>query len=59
MMKEPGFLFATILFLITLFCQGQTTVRKKINLDDNWKFKLGHAANPEKDLIPMVKEMIL
>jgi hypothetical protein len=46
MKKLPGYLFATILFLATLSCQGQTTVRKKISLDDNWKFKLGHAANP-------------
>ncbi|HMK18991.1 MAG TPA: beta-galactosidase GalA [Chitinophagaceae bacterium] len=49
MKKLPGYLFATVLFLATLFCQGQTSVRKKISLDDNWKFKLGHAANPEKD----------
>jgi beta-galactosidase len=49
MKKIQGYLFAIILFLFTLFCQGQSTVRKKISLDDNWKFKLGHAANPEKD----------
>src|SRR6187397_3019057 len=49
MKKLPGYLFATVLFLFTLFCEGQITVRKKISLDDNWKFKLGHAADPEKD----------
>ena len=49
-MKVPAYLFVTVLFLTTLFCQGQTSPRKKISLDDNWKFKFGHAANPEKDL---------
>src|SRR6187200_1123434 len=48
-MKVPGYLIATTLSLTTLFSQGQTTARKKISLDDNWKFKFGHAANPEKD----------
>jgi beta-galactosidase len=42
-------LLAACILLSSFFCQGQTSVRKKINLDDNWKFKLGHAANPEKD----------
>src|ERR1700754_4318964 len=28
---------------------GQTTPRKHINIDDNWKFSFGHAANAEKD----------
>ena len=28
---------------------AQTSPRKKINLDENWKFHFGHAANPEKD----------
>lgn len=31
------------------FCYGQTSSRKKINIDDNWKFHFGHAGNPEKD----------
>ena len=31
------------------FCYGQTSSRKHISLDDNWKFHLGHAADPAKD----------
>ena len=42
-------LFAAFILLSSFFCQGQTSVRQKISLDDNWKFKFGHAANPEKD----------
>jgi beta-galactosidase len=30
-------------------CFAQSTVRKKINIDDNWKFHFGHAADPAKD----------
>jgi len=36
-------------FLSFSFCQAQTSIRKKTNIDDNWKFHFGHAANPEKD----------
>jgi hypothetical protein len=43
-------LFAAFILLSSFFCQGQTSARK-ISLDDNWKFKFGHAANPEKILI--------
>ena len=41
--------------LITIVCDGhlasqaQNSPRKKINIDGNWKFHYGHAANPEKD----------
>jgi len=35
--------------LFSSICFGQNSVRKKISLDDNWKFHFGHAANPEKD----------
>jgi beta-galactosidase len=49
MMKVPAYLFANIFLLGTIFCQGQTSFRKKISLDDDWRFKVGHAANPEKD----------
>lgn len=43
-------LFAAFILVSSFFSQGQSSLRKKINLDDNWKFKFGHAANPEKDL---------
>jgi len=42
------FLITTCFFSFSL-CYGQIPPRKKINIDDNWKFHLGHAANPEKD----------
>ncbi|HEV8286165.1 MAG TPA: beta-galactosidase GalA [Chitinophagaceae bacterium] len=31
------------------FSYGQTSPRKKINIDDGWKFHFGHAADPSKD----------
>jgi beta-galactosidase len=36
------FFFVQILF-------SQETVRKKINIDEDWRFDFGHAGNPEKD----------
>ncbi|MES1198254.1 MAG: beta-galactosidase GalA [Chitinophagaceae bacterium] len=42
-------LFIIVALISFSFCYGQTTPRKKINLDNNWKFHFGHAANPEKD----------
>ena len=41
-----GFLIS--LTLLSALTEGQSP-RKKINLDENWKFSFGHAANPEKD----------
>lgn len=44
----------SLLYLFFL-CAGSSSSgqsaspRKKISLDDNWKFHFGHAANPEKD----------
>ncbi len=39
-----------LLFLtIHLPANTQTSPRKKMNLDENWKFHFGHAANAEKD----------
>src|SRR5215471_10939646 len=36
--------------LATVFCShSQSSPRKKINIDDNWKFSFGHAADPKKD----------
>ena len=49
-MQSSRFYFFIILaFCSSSFCYGQTSLRKKINIDDNWKFHFGHAANPEKD----------
>ncbi|MCB0776026.1 MAG: hypothetical protein KDB99_06840, partial [Chitinophagaceae bacterium] len=35
-----------LLFILTLQLNAQ---RQKINMDSDWKFHFGHAANPEKD----------
>ena len=49
-MRSFRLYFLIILCLFSFsFCYAQTSFRKKINIDDNWKFHLGHAANPEKD----------
>ena len=49
-MQRFRFYFLIILaFFTSFFCYGQTTFRKKINIDDNWKFHFAHAANPGKD----------
>jgi beta-galactosidase len=42
-------LFIIPAFFCFSFCYGQQSPRKKTNMDDNWKFHFGHAANPEKD----------
>jgi beta-galactosidase len=34
---------------------AQTSGRQQINLDNNWKFNFGHAANPEKDFNYSIK----
>ena len=38
-----------LIFFSVNFCHAQISLRKKINIDDNWKFHFGHAANAEKD----------
>lgn len=40
--------FLTILFS-SIFCTGQSVSRKKVNIDDNWKFHFGNASDPSKD----------
>ena len=43
-------LSAQLIFLFFFFhTTAQTTLRKKINIDGNWKFHFGNAADPEKD----------
>jgi beta-galactosidase len=38
-----------LLLIIISDGYGQSSPRRHINIDDNWKFHFGHAANPEKD----------
>ena len=47
MLKIHHLLFVCLTFS-TQFLYAQTP-RQKLSLDDNWKFHLGHSANPEKD----------
>lgn len=49
-------IFLVIAFLIV----SQITVaqRKHINIDENWKFAFGHAANPEKDFNYGIKTIL-
>ena len=43
-----NFLIALFLFICNC-CQAQISTRKKINIDDNWKFHFGNASDPSKD----------
>lgn len=45
-MIRKHFFFAATL---SLFFSISITAQQKINLDEDWKFHFGHAANPEKD----------
>jgi beta-galactosidase len=47
-MKRSILCLFILCFGITAFAQPNAQ-RRKISLDDNWKFHFGHAANPEKD----------
>ncbi|MDR1585439.1 MAG: hypothetical protein LBS07_04600, partial [Prevotellaceae bacterium] len=39
-----------VLTLSLFICQPIfSQLRERINIDEDWKFHLGHAANPEKD----------
>jgi beta-galactosidase len=42
---------AHFVFFVFIFyaAPAQTTVRKKINIDESWKFHFGNATHPEKD----------
>lgn len=48
MRKFPLYFFI-ILIAGSSFGYGQVPVRKKINIDENWKFHFGNAADPAKD----------
>ena len=50
MQKISLILFPVILcFIFPYSLSAQNLGRQKINLDNDWKFAFGHAANPEKD----------
>ena len=49
MQKINQFFFTALLFLFIAASAIAQLPRQHINLDNNWKFALGHAANPEKD----------
>src|ERR1041384_4933459 len=49
MRKSVGILFAALLVLSSVFCSGQAIQRKKIDFDENWKFRFGHASDPSRD----------
>ncbi len=38
-----------IILCLFLFCNLSLCAQKRTNLDENWKFHFGHAANPDKD----------
>src|SRR5688572_16694748 len=44
----PRAILFTVLLLI-FFTSSYSQVRKRTNLDDNWKFRFGHAADPAND----------
>ncbi|MFI5187175.1 MAG: beta-galactosidase GalA, partial [Chitinophagales bacterium] len=48
-MKSHPFFFTGLLLFSFSFCYAQTSPRKKINIDDNWTFHFGNAADPSKD----------
>ena len=39
----------TLLFFSISICIGQSSERKKINIDEGWKFHFGNASDPSKD----------
>lgn len=41
--------FLSSFFIFSIFLAPVSKAQTKINIDEDWKFQLGHAANPEKD----------
>ncbi|MFY7840979.1 MAG: beta-galactosidase GalA [Lacibacter sp.] len=50
MKQQLTFFAIALLVCISTFAQ-----RKQVNIDNNWKFSYGHAANPEKDFNYSIK----
>ena len=49
---QTAYTFLSRTFLVTvlsILCFMRLSAQKKTNIDENWKFQLGHAANAEKD----------
>ncbi|MBC7887475.1 MAG: glycosyl hydrolase 53 family protein [Ferruginibacter sp.] len=55
MQAYRSYFFIIIALFNFSFCYGQISFREKINLDNDWKFHFGHAANPEKDFNNSIK----
>src|SRR5688572_4772936 len=49
MHRIPQQILCFILLIVSSYCISQIPVRKVTNMDDDWKFHFGHAANPGKD----------
>ena len=41
--------FLSLFILLNIFSYAQSQSRTRINFDENWKFHLGNAADPQKD----------
>ena len=49
-MKSSRFcIFINLLLFVCTCCYGQNSPRKRMNIDDNWKFHFGNASDPSKD----------
>jgi len=51
-MKQQQLTLLTAALLVCIYSFAQ---RKQVNIDNNWKFSFGHAANPEKDFNYSIK----
>lgn len=49
MQKYRVYFFILISMFVIGYSYGQTSPRKRINIDDNWRFHFGNAADPAKD----------
>ena len=49
MQKTYRHIFTLIALLLIASLSFGQSLRKKVNLDSDWRFAFGHSANPEKD----------